>query len=110
MTDFQNLVVLASGIMTFLALATTVWNFVSSGSRANAKAITSHAERLNLLEQQVKTMPGKDDLHQLQLELTRMSGSMQTISAVMEGNQKIMSRLEMIVTRHEDHMLSEGRK
>ena len=38
-----------------------------------------------------------------------MRGELKEMRAVMEGNTKIMARVENIVARHEDHLL-EGRK
>jgi hypothetical protein len=54
-------------------------------------------------------MPGKDDMHSLQLELVKQTGSLNEMRAVMEGNAKIMARLEAIVTRHENHLLDGGK-
>lgn len=69
-----------------------------------------HESRLQSVEQTVRGMPGREDMHQLQLELAKVAGSLQTMSAVMEGNQQIMRRLEVVVNRHEDHLLAEGAK
>jgi hypothetical protein len=50
-------------------------------------------------------MPGTGDIHALQLELVKQTGSLAEMRAVMEGNAKIMARLETIVSRHEDHLI-----
>jgi hypothetical protein len=55
-------------------------------------------------------MPGKDDMHGLQLELVKQTGAMNEMRAVMAGNAKIMERLEIIVSRHEAHLLDGGKK
>lgn len=65
-----------------------------------------HEGRIARLEQTVSGLPSKEDIHSIELHMTRMSGTMERMEAVMEGNQKIMSRLETIVTRHEDHLLT----
>lgn len=111
MTDFQNLVVVASGIMTLVALATTVWNFVSSGSRANAKKIADHERemaslklRVQVLEGEIKSMPGVSDLHKLEMVLSEMRGDLKAMGATMRGMSESLSRTEDIVTRHEDHL------
>ena len=49
-------------------------------------------------------------MHQLHLAMKEMQGEMKTTAAVMEGNNKIMSRLEDIVARHENHLLDGGMK
>lgn len=45
------------------------------------------------------------DPHQLHLTVKDMQGDLKTMNAVMEGNNKIMGRLELIVGRHENHLL-----
>ncbi|KXF92103.1 DUF2730 family protein [Phaeobacter inhibens] len=61
--------------------------------------------RIASLEQSVKSMPSREDVHKIELSMERMNGTMTRVEAVMEGNQKIMSRLENVVFRHEDHLL-----
>lgn len=77
--------------------------------KEGSKRMDRHDNRLVALEQAVQAMPGKDDIHALQLELTKQTGSLGEMRAVMEGNGKIMERLEAIVSRHEDHLLEGGR-
>ena len=69
-----------------------------------------HEARISRLEQAVQNMPGKDDMHALQLELVKQTGSMEKMAAVMEGNAMITARLEVIVSRHEQHLLDGGKK
>lgn len=83
---------------------------VEADVKAAALRLDRHHNRLDRLDQTVASLPGKEDMHQLQIQMIRISGTMDRMEAVMEGNTKIMSRLEQIVTRHEDHLLSETRK
>jgi len=69
-----------------------------------------HEARISRVEQTVQSMPGKDDMHALQLEAVKQTGAMEKMAAVMEGNAKITARLEAIVTRHEQHLLDGGKK
>jgi len=66
--------------------------------------------RLVRVEDTIGSMPGKDDMHSLQLELVKQTGAMNEMRAVMAGNAKIMERLEIIVSRHEAHLLDGGKK
>lgn len=77
--------------------------------REGTKRMDRHESRLASLEQTVQTLPGKDDLHAMQLEMVKQTGSLNEMRAVMEGNSKIMARLEAIVSRHEDHLLDGGK-
>ena len=47
-------------------------------------------------------------MHQLHLAMKEMQGEMKTTAAVMEGNNKIMSRLEGIVAAMKIIFLTEG--
>lgn len=75
-----------------------------------SKRMDRHDGRIASLEQAIQAMPGKDDMHSLQLELVKQTGALAEMRAVMEGNQKIMARLENIVSRHEDHLLDGGKR
>lgn len=75
-----------------------------------SKRMDRHDQRIASIEQTVKEMPGKDDMHKLELQMARIGGTMERMEAVMEGNQKIMSRLELIVSRHEDHLLDGAKR
>lgn len=77
---------------------------------AGSSRIDRHELRLQSMEQTVRGLPGREDLHGLQLEMARIGGSLQTMQAVMEGNSQIMRRLEAIVTRHEEHLLDGGKR
>ncbi|KAB6715845.1 DUF2730 family protein [Roseobacter sp. TSBP12] len=66
--------------------------------------------RVASVEQALRGQPTREDLHELHLSLKEMQGEMKAMVAVMEGNSKIMSRLETIVARHEDHLLDGGKR
>ncbi|MGC9368693.1 MAG: DUF2730 family protein [Paracoccaceae bacterium] len=75
-----------------------------------SKRMDRHAAQIAELQQTVRSMPGKDEMHDLQLAIERQTGALNTMRAVMEGNNKVMERLEEIVSRHEDHLLNGGSK
>lgn len=66
--------------------------------------------RVVRIEDTVGGMPGKEDMHSLQLELVKQTGAIGEMRAVMAGSSKIMERLEAIVTRHELHLLEGAKK
>lgn len=78
---------------------------VDGGFKKGSDRMDVHAQRLAALEQDMKSRPGINEVHELQIQLVEMAGSLKEMHAVMEGNSKIMGRLENIVTRHEDHLL-----
>lgn len=79
---------------------------VQTQFKAGSDRMDRHEGRIASLEQTVGGLPSKEDIHKLELHMEKVSGTMSRMEAVMEGNQKIMSRLETIVTRHEDHLLT----
>lgn len=78
--------------------------------KAGSERMDAHERRISSLEQTVNVMPDKDDMHALQIEITRMVGKLGQMQATMEGNAKIMERLEVIVSRHEDHLIDGARR
>lgn len=78
---------------------------VDARLKSGDEKFEAHDLRLSRLEQTVMVMPGKDDMHSLQISLTSMHGDLREMRATMKGSNEIMRRLETIVTRHEDHLL-----
>lgn len=78
---------------------------VEARMKAGDQKFEAHDLRISRLEQTVLGMPGKDDMHTLQISLTSMHGDLREMRATMKGSNEIMRRLETIVTRHEDHLL-----
>ncbi|TNJ40481.1 DUF2730 family protein [Phaeobacter sp. B1627] len=74
--------------------------------RTGKERMDRHEQRLTRLEHDLADVPSKDDLHHIQLSMSEINGTMKQMAAVMEGNQKIMTRLETVVFRHEDHLLN----
>ena len=122
--DFTQLVTVSAGILTLLNLGTMVWMIFTGPARKLSgrvgdleskvseqdKRLERHAQQLVGLSQTVNTMPGKDQMHQLELALAGIRGDLQGIGARMEGNASIMKRLEDVVTRHEEHLLDGGKR
>ncbi len=104
-------VVVLSQMLTF---GLTIWNLMASGSRVNSRRLDDHAKRLDVHEQRLGSIeqtqsagPTAKDLHELELAMQELRGEIRTMSAVMNGNTAIMTRLEAIVGRHEDRLLKE---
>lgn len=72
----------------------------------NGQRLDRQEARLAAAEQTLQSLPGKTDLHALQLLLERMSGDMREMRASMSGQQQSMTRLENVVGRQEDHLLN----
>lgn len=73
-----------------------------------SKRMDRHDLRLQALEQDVMAMPGKDDLHRVELSLGEIAGDMKAMAATLVAMGQSVQRTEKIVGRHEDH-LREGK-
>lgn len=91
----------------FTAIIRTRQGQVDERFKQGSDRMDRHESRLQALEQTVGGLPSKEDVHRIQLSIAEMSGSLNRMEAVMEGNAKIMLRLETIVSRHEDHLLND---
>ncbi len=104
------------GVIVTVVIAIVGWvrmgrKAVDDTIAAQSARLDRHENRLTSVEQTVNGLPGKDHIHDLKLELAGMKGELREMRAVMEGNNRIMGRLETIVSRHEDHLLDgHGRK
>ena len=77
--------------------------------KAGSQRMDRLDSRLASVEQTLRAQPTKEDMHALHLALRDMQGEMKAMAAAAEGTNKIMSRLEAIVGRHEDHLLGGAR-
>jgi hypothetical protein len=126
--DLNAWVAVGGALALLLSLATSVWTIFSGPSRANARRhdelakltddrfaegrarMDRHDNRISRLEQSLQAMPTKDDMHAVALAVEGMRGRLDVMSAQMGGQKDIMERLEIIVSRHEDHLLQEGKR
>jgi hypothetical protein len=111
------LVAWVGALALILSFGTNLWNIFSSSSRKNGarieemgKRLDQTDNRLNSLEHTLRGMPGKDDIHGVEVALSEMRGDLRVMQASMIGNTEIMKRLELIVTRHEDHLLDGAKR
>lgn len=71
---------------------------------SGSKKLADLEKRLSAAEMAMLALPGKDDMHQLQLMMAEMAGDMKAIRATMRSLGESVARQEGIVSRHEDHM------
>lgn len=113
-SPFVVWVIALSQLLTF---GLTVWNLMASGSRANTKAIDEnkarldrHEARLSSAEQTLKGLPGREDVHKMQLSITELGGFLREMRAEMKGTSEIIKRIEFAVDRHESHLLDGAKR
>ncbi len=116
-TTVQVLIVWALALSTLINFGTVIWNIFSgpskkNGTRLDAMAITLTAleNRISASEQTQRAQPSKDDIHELELSMERLKGEMSKFGQAMLTHSENNSRIESILTRHEEHLLQAGRK
>lgn len=115
--NISPLIVWAVALSQLLTFGLTIWNLLASGSRANSKTLHEHGQslaahqlRLASLEQKQTQIPSSNDLHALELTMEQLKGEMRAMTATMQGQTGIMERLELIVGRHEQHLLDGSKR
>ena len=73
--------------------------------KAGSKRMDDLEAQLAKTSMRVDALPEKDDMHAMQLTLSEMAGSLNTMSERLRSSNEIMRRLETVVNRHEDHLL-----
>ncbi|MBL4751471.1 MAG: DUF2730 family protein [Amylibacter sp.] len=100
---------LISLIAIAIAFFRTRKQHIEGAFKAGSKRMDAHDLRIQALEQSVNDLPGKDDMHQLELTLKEIGGDMKAIRATMRGMSESMTRTERIVGRHEEHLLERSK-
>lgn len=109
-TTVSDLAVWATALMSLLSLGTSMWNVLTSKARSNAQRIDQLATRVEKVERDMSAMPARDDMHALHIALTEIRGDLKEMRATMAGHSEIMTRLETVVSRHEDHLLDGAKR
>lgn len=76
--------------------------------KLGSERMDRHDTRLNSMEQTLRGLPVKEDMHSLQISMAEMKGEMKAMATAMSGTNSLMERLEAIVSRHEDHLLKKS--
>ncbi|MEM1077441.1 MAG: DUF2730 family protein [Pseudomonadota bacterium] len=66
--------------------------------------------RLVAAEQKIAALPETGELHRLELHLTEISGDMKAMAASMRGQSDMIRTMKDVLSRHEQHLMEEGRK
>jgi phage-related tail protein len=112
---WSGLIALIGGLMVLISFVSTIRTWMSSEARKNAKDVAELREtyqglnaRVTAAEDAIKAMPGRDDMHRLEIMMTDMSGDMKAVRATMRGMSDSMTAISTAVSRHEDHLLNKG--
>ncbi|SOC19531.1 uncharacterized protein DUF2730 [Rhodobacter maris] len=102
--DIGPVVVWAAGLSTLISLGTTIFAWLTSGSRKNDERLDRLVARVDELERLVQThgdkidqLPNQEMMHRLELSLVRMEGHidrmderLRPVAAIAERMQELM--------------------
>lgn len=88
-----------------LSLTSLIVSWWRGQSKEVAQRIAGAEARLAQLELRTHEAPTRDEVHGIKIALAEMSGSLRVVAAQMEGQSEILRRVELVVGRHEDHLL-----
>lgn len=83
----------------------TRWMALSKRLDAQDERIGSHSNRIVSVEEAVRGLPTREDLHRMETGLVTMAGELKVVSTMIAGQKDILHRVENVVNRHEDHLL-----
>lgn len=109
-----------AALALMVSLGTTIFAWIAT-RRSNVEArfqrvderfkegsdrMDRHEGRIAGLEQSVKSMPSKDDLHQIEIGMTELAGTMKEIAAVIGANQSSLKSLDAAVSTMREYLLN----
>jgi hypothetical protein len=100
----SDLVPVVSALALFLSFGTAIWTIFSGPSRKNSTRLDDHTgrmdrheARLQSLEQEVRSMPSKDDMHKVQLSLRDMAGQLALLNERLAPVKAISERMQELM-------------
>lgn len=102
--NISPIIVWVIALSQLLTFGLTVWNLISSGSKANARRLDEHAgrlqshgERLTNLEMAQRSGPTGADFHQLDLRMTKLQGAMEVLIERLKPVESIALRMQELM-------------
>lgn len=92
--DLAPLVPWLSMIALLISIGTSITMFLTSGAKSNAAKLAEHGHRLTQVENNVRHMPSKESVHQLQIDLTEMKGQIGVMAKSSEVTERTTRRVE----------------
>lgn len=99
--DIVAIVPYLSAAALIISIATAVNAFVGAGSKKNASMLVEHESRIQALESEIKHLPDRDMVHDLQLTLKDIQIEMASIKVATEQSSRTSRRVE-------DYLINRG--
>lgn len=106
MIDFIDIALkFGSLILSSIAI---VWTGIAARHKGVNDRIGALEERVRETETTLRSTPGRDEVHSINVGLAKIEGQLSTIGAHMQGQRELMGRLEKVVGRHEEQFIREA--
>ncbi len=92
--DLAPLVPWLSFAALMISIGTSITTFFTSGAKSNATKLSDHEHRISTLENDVRHLPSKESVHQLQIDLTEMKGQIGIMAKSSEVTERTTRRVE----------------
>ncbi len=92
--DLAPLVPWLSLVALMISVGSSITMFLTSGAKSNAAKLAEHEHRIAQLENDIRHMPSKESVHQLQIDLTEMKGQIGVMAKSSEVTERTTRRVE----------------
>lgn len=92
--DIAVLLPWLSAAVSLIAIVTAVSTFVNAGAKANGKTLADHEKRIQAVETELRHLPDRAMVHDLQLTLKDIQIEMASIKAATEQSTRTSRRVE----------------
>ncbi|MEM9063806.1 MAG: DUF2730 family protein [Pseudomonadota bacterium] len=93
-------------VFTFLFSVTAmVIAYMRTRNREVEARMDGYEVRLQRLESHAEGAPTKDDVHDLTVAVTKLTGEISVLREKVDGQGAIMTRIEATVGRHDEHLM-----
>jgi Protein of unknown function (DUF2730) len=103
-TNVADVVLWIVALSTIFSFGSLIWTMFSGPSRRNATRLDEmngrldrHDHRLQSLEQEMRAMPSKDDMHKVQLSLGRLEGQFAVLNERLAPVKAISERMQELM-------------
>jgi Protein of unknown function (DUF2730) len=99
--DFEALSRWFGLISLVLSVVTAFWTLVTKSTKPfddklseHGEDLKSHDRRIQSVEERMQYLPSKDEVHQMQLAMTEMKGSLSGVSKSLEVTERTVRRID----------------
>jgi len=91
-------------LAVLISIGSTVWLWLTAGSRSNTdelrkvgEALDGHDRRIQSVEQEIKHMPSRETVHKLELTMKDMQTQLAAMAASSEATERTARRVEQFL-------------